>query len=101
VNNAICAGSMQLESAAHPAITKGFVPTEFRAGVRSIACPVIYVLGGASSIVPAQTREQLRRVLPQMQIVSLPGLGRYPSEKNPVDFLAIADRFLAQSGQRN
>jgi pimeloyl-ACP methyl ester carboxylesterase len=30
----------------------------------------------------------------------LPGLGHYPSEENPTDFLAIADRFLAQITQR-
>jgi pimeloyl-ACP methyl ester carboxylesterase len=30
------------------------------------------------------------------QIVTLPGLGHYPSEENPTGFLAIADRFLAQ-----
>jgi pimeloyl-ACP methyl ester carboxylesterase len=78
-----------------PAITKGFVPTELWASVRKIACPVIYVLGGASTIVPVQTQEQLRRVLPQVQIVAMPGLGHYPSEENPADFLAIADRFLA------
>ena len=79
-----------------PAITKGFVPTELWASVRRIECPIIYVLGGASVIVPAQTQEQLRRVLPKAQIVTLPGLGHSPSEENPADFLAIADRFLAQ-----
>ena len=79
-----------------PAITKGFVPTELWSSVRRIECPIIYVLGGASVIVPAQTQEQLRRVLPKVQIVTLPGLGHYPSEENPADFLAIADRFLAQ-----
>jgi len=78
-----------------PAITKGFVPTELWASVSKIASPIIYVLGGASTIVPVQTQEQLRRVLPQMQIVTMPGLGHYPSEENPADFLAIADRFLA------
>jgi esterase len=79
-----------------PAITKGFVPTELWASVRKIECPIIYVLGGASTIVPVETQEQLRRVLPKVQIVTLPGLGHYPSEENPTDFLAIADRFLAQ-----
>lgn len=79
-----------------PAITKGFVPTELWASVSKITCPVIYVLGGASTIVPAQTQEQLRRVLPRVEIVTMPGLGHYPSEEDPAGFLAIADRFLAQ-----
>ena len=83
-----------------PAITKGFVPTELWASVRKIECPTIYVLGGASTIVPAETQDQLRHVLPNVQIVTLPGLGHYPSEENPTDFLAIADRFLAQIVQR-
>jgi pimeloyl-ACP methyl ester carboxylesterase len=83
-----------------PAITKGFVPTELWASVRKIECPIIYVLGGASTIVPVETQEQLRRVLPTVQIVTLPGLGHYPSEENPADFLAIADRFLAQIPRR-
>ena len=83
-----------------PAITKGFVPTELWASVRRIECPIIYVLGGASTIVPVETQEQLRRVLPKAEIVTLPGLGHYPSEENPVDFLAIADSFLAQAKQR-
>jgi esterase len=84
-----------------PAITKGFVPTELWESVRRIACPVIYVLGGASTIVPLQTQIELRRILPQVQIVSMPGLGHYPSEESPAEFLAIADRFLAQLPRRN
>jgi len=78
-----------------PAIGKGFVPTELWRTVRQIKAPIIYVLGGASTIVPAETQEQLRQALPQVQIVTMPGLGHYPSDEKPEDFLAIADRFLA------
>jgi len=35
--------------------------------------------------------------LPQVQIVTMPGLGHYPSEERPGEFLAIVDRFLASS----
>lgn len=80
-----------------PAITKGFVPTTLWQSVSKIECPIIYILGGASTIVPEHTQERLRGVLPQVQIVSLPGLGHYPSEENPADFLAVADRFLAHN----
>ena len=52
-------------------------------------------LGGASTIVPAETQEQLRQALPQVQIVTMPGLGHYPSDEKPEDFLAIVDKFLA------
>ena len=78
-----------------PAIGKGFVPTELWRIVRQIKAPIIYILGGASTIVPAETQEQLRQVLPQVQIVTMPGLGHYPSDEKPADFLAIIDGFLA------
>ena len=79
-----------------PKIGNGFVPTELWRFVRQIKSPIIFVLGGRSTIVPAETQEQLRRTLPQVQIVTMPGLGHYPSEENAKDFLAIVDRFLAE-----
>jgi len=77
-----------------PAINKGFVPTELWRFVREIKAPVIYILGGASTIVPPETQTQLKRLLPQVEIVTMPGLGHYPSEEKPQEFLAIVDRFL-------
>jgi len=77
-----------------PAILKGFVPTELWASVSKIKAPVIYVLGGASTIVPPETQAQLRQALPQVEIVTMPGLGHYPSDERPAEFLAIVDRFL-------
>jgi pimeloyl-ACP methyl ester carboxylesterase len=78
-----------------PAIGNGFVPTELWRFVRGIKSPIIYVLGGRSTIVPAPTQEELRKVLPQAQIVTIAGAGHYPSEENPSEFLAIVDKFLA------
>jgi pimeloyl-ACP methyl ester carboxylesterase len=63
--------------------------------VRAIRAPILYVLGGASTIVPPETQTELKRVLPQAEIVTMPGLGHYPSDESPVEFLAIVDRFLA------
>ena len=80
-----------------PAINKGFVPTEIWRFVRAIKAPVTYILGGASTIVPPETQEELKRVLPQVQIVTMPELGHYPSEERPEEFLAIVDRFLARA----
>ena len=77
-----------------PAILKGFVPTELWATVRAIKAPIIYMLGGASTIVPAETQVELKRALPQVEIVTMPGLGHYPSDEKPDDFVAIIDRFL-------
>ena len=79
-----------------PAILKGFIPTELWATVRNIKAPIIYVLGGVSSIVPPETQQELQRVLPQSQIVCMPGLGHYPSDEQPEAFLAVVDRFLAE-----
>ena len=78
-----------------PAIGNGFVPTELWRFVRQIKSPIIYILGGRSTIVPAPTQEELKRVLPQAQIVTIPGVGHYPSEENTKEFIAIADRFLS------
>lgn len=80
-----------------PAIEKGFVPTEIWRYVRGIKAPAIYILGGASTIVPAETQAELKRVLPQVQIMTLPGLGHYPSEEDATAFLAVVDRFLARA----
>ena len=78
-----------------PAIGNGFVPTELWRFVREIKAPIIYILGGRSTIVPAETQEDLKRTLPQVQIVTIPGAGHYPNEENTKEFLAIADKFLA------
>ena len=78
-----------------PAILNGFVPTELWATVRRIKAPIIYILGGASTIVPSETQEELRRALPQVEIVTMVGLGHYPSDERPGDFLALVERFLS------
>ena len=78
-----------------PAIGNGFVPTELWRFVRQIKSPIIYVLGGRSTIVPSQTQEELRKTLPQAQIFTIPGVGHYPSEEKPSEFLAVVDKFLS------
>jgi pimeloyl-ACP methyl ester carboxylesterase len=45
--------------------------------------------------VPPETQEQLRRTVPGVQVVTMPGLGHYPDAEAPAAFLAIVDRFLA------
>jgi len=83
-----------------PAINNGFVPTEIWRYVKRIEAPIVYILGGASTIVPAETQDELKRVLPQARIVTMPGLGHYPSEECPADFLAVVDRFLLEGAAR-
>jgi pimeloyl-ACP methyl ester carboxylesterase len=58
-----------------PAIANGFVPTELWRFVRQIKPPIIYVLGGRSTVVPAATQEELKKALPQAEIVTVPGTG--------------------------
>lgn len=77
-----------------PAIGNGFVPTELWRFVRQIRSPIIYVVGGRSTIVPAATQEELKKALPQATIVTIPGVGHYPSEENTEAYLAIIDKFL-------
>jgi pimeloyl-ACP methyl ester carboxylesterase len=84
-----------------PAILKGFVPTELWTTVRKIKAPIIYILGGASSIVPPETQAELKKALPQAEIVTMPGLGHYPSDEKPEEFLAIVDGFLRRASPRH
>ena len=77
-----------------PNLVKGFVETELWQYVSKITAPVIYVLGGASPIVPAATAQRLQRTLPKCEVVTMPGLGHYPSEEDRAGFLAIVNRFL-------
>ena len=83
-----------------PKLANGFVATDLWRFVRAIDAPILYVLGGASTIVPAETQEQLRKTLPRVELVTMPGLGHYPSDERPAEFLAIVDRFLAGAARR-
>jgi len=77
-----------------PKLVNGFVPTDLWRFVREIKAPTLYVLGGRSTIVPAATQDELKKTLPKVQIVTMPGLGHYPSDEKPAEFLAIIDEFL-------
>jgi pimeloyl-ACP methyl ester carboxylesterase len=79
-----------------PSLVKGFVSTELWSTVSRITGPVLYVIGGGSRIVPAETQERLKRTLPRCEIVTMPGLGHYPNEEDTAGFLAIVNRFLGR-----
>jgi esterase len=83
-----------------PKLANGFVATDLWRFVRDIEAPILYVLGGASTIVPVDTQERLRQELPRARIVTMPGLGHYPSDEKPEEFLAIVDRFLENAALR-
>lgn len=78
-----------------PNLAKGFVPTELWRFVRQIKCPTIYIIGGASRIVPVETQQKLKEALPDVQVIVMPGLGHYPDQEATADFIPIAQRFLS------
>src|SRR5688572_26495278 len=77
-----------------PNLVKGFVATDLWQHVRNIRAPILYVLGGRSTIVPLETQEKLKATLPRVTISTIPGVGHYPSDERPGEFLAIVDTFL-------
>jgi len=77
-----------------PQLVKGFVATDLWRFVREITAPTLYVIGGRSTIVPKETQDELKKTLPRVTIVTMPGLGHYPSDEKPEEFLAIVDEFL-------
>ena len=77
-----------------PALVKGFVATDLWRFVREIKAPTLYVIGGRSTIVPQATQDELKKVLPRVTIVTIPGVGHYPSDEKPEEFLSIVDGFL-------
>ena len=81
-----------------PNLAKGFVPTELWRFVSQINCPTIYILGGASRIVPPETQEKLKATLSNVEIVVMPGLGHYPDQEATGDFIPIVQKFLSGHG---
>jgi esterase len=78
-----------------PKLVNGFVATDLWRFVEKITVPALYLLGGRSTIVPADTQAQLTQTLPRVRIVTMPGLGHYPSDEKPAEFVAIVNEFLS------
>jgi pimeloyl-ACP methyl ester carboxylesterase len=77
-----------------PNLVKGFVETDLWRFVGTITTPALYVIGGRSTIVPPETQAQLQKTLPRVRVVTMPGLGHYPSDEQPAAFVAIVNQFL-------
>ena len=75
-------------------VARGFVPTDLWAAVSKIVAPALYIIGGRSTIVPAETQERLRKTLPRVRIVTIPDVGHYPTDEKPAEVLALVDSFL-------
>ena len=78
-----------------PQLVKGFVATELWRYVRNIKAPILYIIGGRSNIVPPETQDELRKVLPNAQLVTIPDVGHYPSDEKTDEVVTIVNRFLA------
>jgi len=79
-----------------PNLVKGFVVTELWDHVKKITSPTLYVIGGASRIVPPETQQRLKETVAKVEIVTMPGVGHYPDEDDTAGFLAIVNRFLGR-----
>lgn len=77
-----------------PNLVKGFVETDLWRFVGTITTPALYVIGGRSTIVPPETQAQLQNTLPRVRVVTMAGLGHYPSDEKPAEFVAIVNQFL-------
>jgi esterase len=80
-----------------PNLVKGFVVTDLWEYVSKITCPTIYILGGASTIVPADTQRQLKETLPKVEITTMPKLGHYPHQEAPEEYMRIVGDFLSRT----
>ena len=66
-------------------VARGFVPTDLWAAVSKVTAPALYIIGGRSTIVPAETQERLRKTLPRVRIVTIPDVGHYPTDEKPAE----------------
>jgi esterase len=77
-----------------PQLVKGFVATDLWRFVRNIKSPILYIIGGRSNIVPVETQNELRKTLPNAQLITIPDVGHYPSDEKTDEVVAIVNRFL-------
>jgi esterase len=77
-----------------PQLVNGFVATDLWRFVRDIKAPILYIIGGRSNIVPPETQDELRKTLPNAQLVTIPDVGHYPSDEEPEEVIRIVNRFL-------
>ena len=77
-------------------LVNGFVPTELWADVRRISSPALYLLGGKSTIVSAETQAEIARTIPKVEIVVMPGIGHYPHLEAPAEYVRLVKDFLAR-----
>jgi magnesium chelatase accessory protein len=67
--------------------------TRMPADLRRVTIPALLIVGANDRAIPPADAEKLAKMLPQANIVRLPGLGHLAHEENP---RAVADRVLAE-----
>jgi pimeloyl-ACP methyl ester carboxylesterase len=77
-----------------PQLVKGFVATDLWRFVRNIKSPILYIIGGRSNIVPPETQEQLKKTLPNAQLITIADVGHYPSDEKADEVVELVARFL-------
>lgn len=82
-----------------PKVADGFVVTDLWDSVSRITAPALYIIGGRSTIVPAETQERLKKTLPRVRLVTIPGVGHYPSDEKADEVLSLVDAFLQERSQ--
>jgi len=80
-----------------PKLVNGFVATDLWRFVRTITAPILYIIGGRSTIVPVATQEELQKTLPHARVVTVEGTGHYPSDEKPEEVIALVEQFLSSS----
>jgi pimeloyl-ACP methyl ester carboxylesterase len=79
-----------------PQLVNGFVATDLWRFVRNITSPILYILGGRSNIVPPETQEELKKTLPNAQLITVPDVGHYPSDEKPDEVVEMVTKFLGR-----
>jgi pimeloyl-ACP methyl ester carboxylesterase len=77
-----------------PQLVNGFVATDLWRFVRNIKAPILYIIGGRSNIVPPETQEELKKTLPNAQLITVPDVGHYPSDEKPDEVVGMVTKFL-------
>jgi pimeloyl-ACP methyl ester carboxylesterase len=88
-------GDGRIEWKRDPQLVKGFVATDLWRFVRNIKSPILYIIGGRSNIVPVETQGELKKTLPNAQLITIPDVGHYPSDERTDEVVTIVNRFLA------
>jgi pimeloyl-ACP methyl ester carboxylesterase len=79
-----------------PKLVNGFVATELWRFVRDIKAPILYIIGGRSNIVPPETQEELKKTLPNAQVITVADVGHYPSDEKPDHVVELVNQFLSK-----